>query len=111
MPDLQLRRAKVGDQSPESNRATGEERALQIAGDVSYEKSPCVLVVDDDPLNVEMLSAYLEDEGYQVTTAYTGVEALESVIASPPDLIFLDAMMPGMDGFEVCPRLKAMPDT
>ena len=111
MPDLQLRRAKVGDQSPESNRATGEERALQIAGDVSYEKSPCVLVVDDDPLNVEMLSAYLEDEGYQVTTAYTGVEALESVIASPPDLIFLDAMMPGMDGFEVCTRLKSMPDT
>jgi putative two-component system response regulator len=70
-----------------------------------------VLVVDDDPLNVELLSAYLEDEGYQVVAASSGVEALHSVTRTLPDLVLLDAMMPDMDGFAVCTQLKSNADT
>ena len=80
-------------------------------GECGAESSPCVLVVDDDPLNVEVLSAYLENEGYQVQTASNGLEALQAVTAAPPDLIFLDAMMSGMDGFAVTQQLKAAPST
>jgi putative two-component system response regulator len=65
-----------------------------------------VLVVDDDPMNLEMLVAYLEQECYRVITAGSGSAALRAVAAAPPDLILLDAMMPDMDGFTVCARLK-----
>ncbi|HCG03063.1 MAG TPA: metal-dependent phosphohydrolase [Chloroflexi bacterium] len=70
-----------------------------------------VLLVDDDRLNVELLMAFLEGEGYRVAAAFNGVEALKAVAAAPPDLIFLDAIMPGMDGFDVCKELKDNPDT
>ncbi|MDB5056681.1 MAG: Two-component response regulator [Chloroflexi bacterium] len=70
-----------------------------------------VLVVDDEPLNLDLMLAYLEPEGYQVTTVTSGHEALAAVAASPPDLILLDAMMPGLDGFTVCARLKATLET
>jgi putative two-component system response regulator len=72
---------------------------------------PNVLLVDDDHLNVKLLMALLEGEGYNVTSAFSGVEALKAVAAAPPDLIFLDAIMPGMNGFDVCKELKANPDT
>jgi sigma-B regulation protein RsbU (phosphoserine phosphatase) len=65
------------------------------------------MVVDDDPINVELLCAYLEDDGYRTTSAYSGAEALEQVAKLPPDLIFLDVMMPGLSGFEVCSQLKS----
>jgi putative two-component system response regulator len=70
-----------------------------------------VLLVDDDRLNVELLTAFLGEEGYLVKSAFSGVEALKAVAAAPPDLIFLDAIMPGMDGFDVCKELKDNPDT
>ena len=66
-----------------------------------------VLVVDDEPANVALLQAYLEAEGYQVMAAYRGEEALEKAFARQPDLVLLDVMMPGLNGFEVCHRLKA----
>jgi putative two-component system response regulator len=66
-----------------------------------------VLVVDDEPDNVDLLQVYLEAEGYQVMTAYRGEEALEKAFARQPDLVLLDVMMPGLNGFEVCRRLKA----
>ena len=69
-------------------------------------KFPKILVVDDEPANVELLSAYLEKGGYDTLTAANGVEAMKLVDGDPPDLILLDAMMPKMDGFEVCKRLK-----
>lgn len=72
---------------------------------------PRVLVVDDDPLNLEMLAGYLAEEAYQVRTAARGGGALAMVAADPPDLILLDAMMPGMDGFAVCAQLKGAPST
>ena len=66
-----------------------------------------VLVVDDLVPNVKLLSAKLQAEYFDVITASSGPEALEKVAESPPDLILLDVMMPGMDGFEVCRRLKS----
>jgi putative two-component system response regulator len=66
-----------------------------------------ILVVDDNVQNVELMEAYLLGAGgYEVQTAYDGEEALQKVEADPPDLILLDVMMPRLDGFEVCRRLK-----
>ena len=70
-----------------------------------------VLVVDDLVPNVKLLSAKLQAEYFDVITASSGPEALAKIADSPPDLILLDVMMPGMDGFEVCRRLKSDPKT
>jgi putative two-component system response regulator len=66
-----------------------------------------VLVVDDDALHRQFLQDHLLDEGYLVNTAADGEEALEKVKADTPDLILLDVMMPKLDGYEVCRRLKS----
>ncbi len=66
-----------------------------------------ILVVDDQPVNVQLLKKKLEREGMTITTAESGQEALDLVHREPPDLILLDIMMPDMDGFEVCQRLQA----
>ena len=65
-----------------------------------------ILIVDDEPTNVDMLSQELEDEGYDLLTAYNGEEALIKVQEQQPDLVLLDVMMPGVDGFSVCRILK-----
>ncbi len=65
-----------------------------------------ILVVDDNPQNLELLQAYLEDLGCEVISAVDGVEAMQAVVDHSPDLILLDIMMPKMSGFEVCRRLK-----
>jgi two-component system cell cycle response regulator len=70
-----------------------------------------ILVVDDIRTNIKVLEAKLTSEYYEVISASNGPEALEAAVAQKPDLILLDVMMPGMDGFEVCRRLKANPDT
>jgi len=70
-----------------------------------------VLVVDDNPQNVELMQAYLEALNCVTHVARDGVEALEQVPKTNPDLILLDIMMPRMSGFEVCRRLKADPKT
>lgn len=69
-----------------------------------------VLVVDDVPANVKLLEAKLTNEYYDVITARDGFEAIEQTKAKKPDLILLDVMMPGIDGFETCRRLKQDPD-
>ncbi len=68
-----------------------------------------VLVVDDILPNVKLLEAKLTSEYYDVLTATNGKEALEKVAAESPDLVLLDVMMPGMDGFEVCTKIKQNP--
>ena len=65
-----------------------------------------ILVVDDIEPNVRLLEAKLTAEYYEVVTATNGVEALAKAAAESPDIILLDVMMPGMDGFQVCRRLK-----
>jgi two-component system, sensor histidine kinase and response regulator len=73
--------------------------------------APLLLVVDDNPLNVEPLCDLLETIGYRVVSALDGQTALRLVPEVGPDLILLDIMMPGMDGIEVCRRLRAEPDS
>ena len=70
-----------------------------------------VLVVDDLPLNIKVLEAKLASEYFDVITASDGATALELIDSESPDIMLLDVMMPGMDGFEVCQRVKANPRT
>jgi signal transduction histidine kinase len=73
--------------------------------------SPLLLVVDDDPINVELLCDLLEALDYRVAGALGGEAALLAARERKPDLVLLDVMMPGMNGYEVCRRLKADPAT
>ena len=66
-----------------------------------------ILVVDDQPINVQLLKRKLEREGLVLITAYLGLEAIDLVAREKPDLILLDVMMPDMDGIEVCQRHQA----
>jgi two-component system, cell cycle response regulator len=70
-----------------------------------------VLVVDDNIANVKLLEAKLSSEYFDVITALNGPQALELVKKTMPDIVLLDVMMPDMDGFEVCRRIKADPKT
>lgn len=70
-----------------------------------------VLIVDDVPDNLAMLHDALDESGYTVLVATTGQSALQRAAQALPDIVLLDAMMPGMDGFEVARRLKAVPAT
>src|SRR5262245_55730612 len=70
-----------------------------------------VLVVDDVPANVKLLEARLSAEYFDITTAYSGAEALAICERAACDLVLLDVMMPDMDGFEVCKQLKSNPLT
>jgi two-component system cell cycle response regulator len=67
------------------------------------------LVVDDTFHNVKLLEARLQIAGYDVDTAFGGEEALAKAAQRRPDIVLLDIMMPGMDGYEVCRRLRADP--
>ena len=82
-----------------------------MANEKNDKVSGLILVVDDQPLNVELLEADLSEYGYDVVVAYDGNAALKKVEENMPDLILLDVMMPGMDGFEVCRQLKNDPET
>ncbi len=66
-----------------------------------------VLLIEDDPSAVRLVSYTLEQEGYEVLTAMNGLEGLNKVREEAPDLLVLDVMLPGLDGFEVCRRLRA----
>ena len=83
----------------------------QTKNDKAQDKTPTVLVVDDNQQNLELLQAYLEDVDCQAVPARDGLEALEIIAKEPPDLILLDVMMPKMSGFEVCKRIKNDPKT
>lgn len=70
---------------------------------------PSILVVDDEPNNFDVIETHLESEAYQLNYAPDGEQALERLNDFLPDVILLDVMMPGLDGMEVCRRIKAMP--
>ena len=65
-----------------------------------------ILIVDDEEKNIKLIKGILASGHYQIYEALNGEEALKQVADNDPDLILLDIMMPGMDGFEVCKRLK-----
>ena len=70
-----------------------------------------ILIVDDAPVNLEMLSTILsENMSYEIETATSGIDALAAIQKEPPDIILLDIVMPDMDGFEVCSKLKNKED-
>jgi C4-dicarboxylate-specific signal transduction histidine kinase len=73
--------------------------------------APLVLLVDDDPQSLKLLSAALLGQPFSIAVAIDGEMALRQIRREPPDLILLDAVMPGLDGFEVCRRLQADPAT
>ena len=78
---------------------------------LDFATKPTVLIVDDTPANLQLMNDLLEDR-YETRIANNGERALKAALQEPkPDLILLDIMMPGMDGYEVCRRLKAEPAT
>ena len=83
----------------------------KIKDNTGQDKTPIVLVVDDNQQNLELLQVYLEDVDCQSIPACDGPEALDIIAKEPPDLILLDVMMPKMSGFEVCRRIKNDPKT
>jgi len=70
-----------------------------------------ILVVDDTPANIKLLGDLLRHKGYEVSTAVNGEEALASIAKAPPDLVLLDIMMPGLNGYEVCRKIRENPAT
>ena len=77
----------------------------------SFLPQSTVLIVDDNPQNVELLQAFLESLPVKIVTAADGLDALQKVADHHPDLVLLDIMMPQMSGFQVCRRLKSDPKT
>ena len=65
-----------------------------------------ILVVDDEKEIADLVEVYLQNDNYEVTKFYSGEEALESALSDPPDLAVLDVMLPDMDGFEICKRIR-----
>lgn len=82
---------------------------LEIKEVKALEVKARVLVVDDEPNILKMLDQYLSTEDFQVQVASSGMEALEKVDSFNPEVILLDVMMPGMDGFEVLSKIKGNP--
>ena len=74
---------------------------------LSPEDVPNIIVVDDTPANLQLLTGMLKKQGYKVRPVPSGKLALQAAKNDPPDLILLDIMMPEMDGYELCERLKA----
>jgi len=70
-----------------------------------------ILLVEDEKISARLVASALRNEGYEVTLATNGVEGLKKATQDHPDLVILDVMLPGLDGFEVCQRLKDQPDT
>jgi len=87
----------------------GPPLSLRNFGIQPYQKK--ILIVDDEPLNVKLLQAHLLQNKYEVLHAHSGLEALEKTVQESPDLILLDVMMPGMDGYEVIRKLKNDPQS
>jgi DNA-binding response OmpR family regulator len=70
-----------------------------------------ILVIEDDPATLRLVDYSLRHKGYQVLTASNGLEGIRKAHNESPDVIILDVMLPGMDGFEICHRLRSEPDT
>ena len=66
-----------------------------------------ILVIEDDPIALRLIRYTLEHEGYRVATAPNGLEGIRKAQEEEPDLLILDIMLPGIDGFEICHRLRA----
>lgn len=83
----------------------------QSSSYISDKKGATILIIEDNPSNLKVVVAYLEETDFDCMVARTGERGLELAGLEPPDLILLDVLMPGIDGFEVCRRLKAVEAT
>jgi len=79
--------------------------------DTSASSSPVLLIIDDTVANLGVIASHLEDKGFEIVIAQSGEDGIKRAQRMLPDLILLDVMMPGIDGFETCRRLKASPIT
>ena len=70
-----------------------------------------ILIIEDDPATQRLVDYSLKQEGYQIISASNGLEGIRKALGESPDLIILDVMLPGMDGFEICYRLRSEPST
>jgi two-component system alkaline phosphatase synthesis response regulator PhoP len=70
-----------------------------------------ILVIEDDPATLRLVDYSLKQEGYEIITASNGLEGIRKALRESPDLVILDVMLPGMDGFEICYRLRSEPAT
>jgi two-component system alkaline phosphatase synthesis response regulator PhoP len=70
-----------------------------------------ILVIEDDPGTLRLVDYSLRQEGYEVITASNGLDGIRKALGDSPDLVILDVMLPGMDGFEICYRLRSEPST
>jgi two-component system alkaline phosphatase synthesis response regulator PhoP len=68
-----------------------------------------ILVIEDDPATLRLVDYTLKQEGYDVITSTNGLDGLRKALSESPDLVILDVMLPGLDGFEICYRLRAEP--
>jgi two-component system cell cycle response regulator len=85
----------------------GHESHLQPFREAAHRKR--ILIVDDEPMNIKLLEAQIPPDLYEISRAYSGVEGLQKIFQNPPDLVLLDIMMQGMDGYEVTRKLKTDP--
>jgi DNA-binding NtrC family response regulator len=97
-----------GEQRPNTARAGAHHH---VGHDTAAVRPSTLLIVDDNPFNVDYLTQELEELGYVTVSARSGREALDQVAATAPDLILLDVMMPVMDGYTVCRLLKSDEET
>jgi DNA-binding response OmpR family regulator len=88
-----------------------ENRYMSELGGAQRKPRPGILVVDDTPENLRLLSGMLGERGLEVRPVTSGRMALKAAARQPPDLVLLDVNMPEMDGFEVCRRLREEPGT
>ena len=94
-----------------NNMPDAPTRGSRLDDTLDRANSDVVLIVDDVPDNLSVLHDALDESGYTVLVATSGEAALQRARQAVPDIVLLDAMMPGMDGFEVARQLKAMPET
>jgi two-component system cell cycle response regulator len=97
--------------APDRRFLMSQANSPPLPGNESFLPHSTVLIVDDNPQNVELLLAFLESLPVKLLTAVDGVDAREKVKEHNPDLLLLDIMMPRLSGFQVCQRLKSDPAT
>ncbi len=107
---LYLPTAQAAPAAPGQDQVTPWPAAGMSSSPLVDGRQPRVLVVDDEPPIVELVTGYLEREGWAVKTAGDGLEALEAIESWGPDAVILDLMLPGVDGIEVCRRMRAFSD-
>lgn len=90
--------------------ALSAKTATEIAAHSTMARGT-VLVVEDTPSEMALMIHYLSEAGYRAVGAATGAEGLDKAIAQKPDVVVTDVVMPGISGFELCRKLKRMPET